>query len=222
MRLPKPPLPEPCHYGYFAFLFFTLICSLCGCGAVLLPGAAGPWETGGGGRHPPCQCVDPADTEHPSLNPLCKEDTPPPNYFLWHRATRAQPHAPLGGTWQQVPAPHRLILLPATGQGLTGINTSTSPLTTCLSIRGADLPAPHAAGGGAAQSRLASRPAGHRVPGGEGAAGASAEPEAWCLLGTPWQGAGGESPPAAPTLPNHDHPRQRITCSQRSTSAHYP
>lgn len=177
---------------------------------------------GGGGRHPPCQCVDPADTEHPSLNPLCKEDTPPPNYFLWHRATRAQPHAPLGGTWQQVPAPHRLILLPATGQGLTGINTSTSPLTTCLSIRGADLPAPHAAGGGAAQSRLASRPAGHRVPGGEGAAGASAEPEAWCLLGTPWQGAGGESPPAAPTLPNHDHPRQRITCSQRSTSAHYP
>lgn len=74
MRLPKPPLPEPCHYGYFAFLFFTLICSLCGCGAVLLPGAQVPGRLGG--RHPPCQCVDPADAEHPSLNPLCKWDPP--------------------------------------------------------------------------------------------------------------------------------------------------
>ena len=74
MRLPKPPLPEPCDYGDFSFLFFTLICSLRGCGAVLLPGAAGPWERGG--RHPPCQGMNSDDTEHPSLNPLRKQDPP--------------------------------------------------------------------------------------------------------------------------------------------------
>lgn len=92
----------------------------------------------------------------------------PPAHFPWHGATPGQPRVPLGGTWQQVPAPRRLIPLPATGQGLTGMNPPRRPLATCLSIRGANLPAPRAACRGAARSRLASSPRCTRSQAGDG------------------------------------------------------
>lgn len=78
VHLPKPPLPEPCDYGDFCFLFFALICSLCGRGVLLHPGAAGPGE-GEEGNHPAKEQTPrqgSADTEHPSLDPLCKQDPP--------------------------------------------------------------------------------------------------------------------------------------------------
>lgn len=156
----KPPLPQPCHYGHFSFLFLTLICRLCGCGAALLPGAAGPWDAMGYGEGThPAKAQPSADTEHPSLTP--PQTGPPDPNQLFSVAVLSPTHLS-GGTWQQVPAPARLILLRATRQGLTGINTSARPLATCHSIRGANLPAPHAAGRGAARSRLASSPEGHR------------------------------------------------------------
>lgn len=151
-----------------------------------------------------------------SIHPSTPLQTGPPQtpttYFLWPRAAHAQLHVPLRETWQQVPAPHRLILLPATGQGLTGINTSASLLATCLSIRGANLPAPRAAGSGtgrgAAVSRLASSPVGHRGPGREGAARAPAEPEPRCLLSTPCRALGVRAhsqPPSSQTTPPAAH-----------------
>lgn len=149
-------------------------------------------ERGGEGTHPAKAQTLMAQ----SIRPSTPSQTGPPCPQAIFRATHVQPDTLLGGTWQQVPAPHQLILLPATSQGLTGINTSTSPLTTCLSIRGANLPALRAAGGGAALSRLTSSPAGHWGPGREGAAGACAEPEAQCLLGTPCRVLGVKAPPS--------------------------
>ena len=132
---------------------------LCSSQQLKVPGREGKAPTLPRHRHQ--RGAQPTQSIHP-CTPFANESPPYPNQLFsvaWGHP--CQPHVLLRGTWQQVPTPHRLILLPATGQGLTGINTSTKPLATCLSIRGANLPAPRMAGGGAALSRLTSSPVGH-------------------------------------------------------------